>query len=513
MIRLLGFCACIVILSGCGGPDAAPPVAPVTVAPSSTPPSSPPATVPPVAPAVEPKPTASTEGVTVITPEIMEKNLFTLQNLYPGQTLEVTGQIDSISAADEGRTMIFLKYGSKFSTAPCLLDEKETWARCYPGQTVTLRGKEGRLDAFTKRILWKVTSAVEQAAPILTSIALAKEFTDNDQQASARYAEQSFYLTGEIVSIEEEVCHLKTESATEIRVSLPADALLSPNPFLKTPAYKVGKPLTILAKYSPLLHEAGLVNLDGVQITVPFPVPGVQYAAAIPSASERMANVAKGVLAAKPEYTLSAKELVSEWRADKPATREKYENKIGELTGVIENFRTSADRNQDFLLLQLGENTLALSCYLVTSAPWKDYQIGQAVTVRGRFDGTLFPDFREVIVVKSEPATAPRLALSTEELVQKVAVAGEFTLDNWRGKEFLVTGKIHSIDLEDVLAPLKLDAGAAGVIHVDNWDDDHLKVIDLARRKPGEMLRVVGNVHGWSPEEKILEIDRAWILP
>ncbi len=521
MVCRLAGCICVVLLLGCSGPtpSAPTPAAPVAQSPTAPSPSTP-VVMPegtPVATGTSPTPTGapspSKDGVTVISPQIVEQHFLTLQDQYPGQTLEVRGEIDNITSADDGRSVIFLKTGKEYSTAACLVDEKEVWSRCAPNQTVTMRGSVGKLDAFTSRVLWKLVQAEENPSPVLTTAAIAKEFTEDDSLANSRYADQQFYLQGEIASIEAEVCHLKTNSSIVIRVALPADAPLSPNPFLKSAAYRVGQPLTVFAKYSTLYHEPGLIVVDGLQITVPFPVPGVRYAAAIPTAQERLAKIAKAMQEKQPTLVATTEQFYTDWTTNKAAAQEKYNNSIIELTGPIESFFSNAERGTDSLTLKLADKYAGLTCQLATLAPWKDHQRGQTVTVRGHFDCSFLPQVEEAILIKSEPAAIPRLKLMVEELLQKAAAAGEFSREMWAGNEFVITGSILKYDPDDILAPLKLDGGPAGEIHVSFSSDDHVKVSGLEKRKPGDKLTVVGEVFNWSPDEKVLEINRVWVLP
>ncbi len=524
MTRLAMICLCSAVLMGCGGESSVPSLpSPPPVQPSPpaiVEPQSQPAAQAPVAPVTtqpaEPQATASEDGVTVITPEIIEEKFYSLHDLYPDQTLEVTGTIDRLSIAEDYFSLIELKTVKAFMPASCPTKEQEIWARCAPGQTVTLRGQVERLDRFTQRVIWKVVNVQGSVPPVLTSVALAKEFTDHDSRASADYADQWFYLTGEIISTDRYICTLKSDGVTEVQVGLPEDSLVFPNPFLKSPEFQVGKTLTLLAKYDPLLHEPGAVNLDGFQITRPFPIPATQYATAIGSATERMSKREQAMLAAQADFTITSNpEFDAEIKADQSVASQKYDGKISEVKGTIESFRTEFGRIGDKLVLGLGENQLSINCVLATATPWKDYQKQQTVTVRGRFDISHFPPLtlHDAVIVKSEPHNKPRIAITTEELIQKVAAEGEFSFDAWKGQEFIVSGKIHEVTLDDIYSELKLDAGAAGKIHVHFWNDDHIKFIELAKRQPGEMIRVQGEVRGWSPEQKIIELDDAWALP
>ncbi len=462
----------------------------------------------------EPNAAASQDRVTVITPEIIEENFYSLHDLYPDQTLEVTGTIDSMSIAEDYFSLIELKTAKPNSLAKCPTEEPEIWARCAHGQTVTLRGQVQRLDRFTQRVIWKVVNVQGSVPPVLTSVELAKEFTDHDSRASADYADQSFYLTGEIISTDRYTCILKSDGVTEVQVDLPEDSLVFPNPFLKSPDFQVGKTLTLLAKYDPLLHEPGAVNLDGFQITRPFPIPGTQYATAIGSATERMGKREQAMLAAQPDFTITSNpEFDAEIKADISAASQKYDGKIGEFTGTIESFHTNFGRIKDELDLGLGKNLRLIDCELASATPWKDYQKQQTVTVRGRFDVSHLT-LKDAVIVKSEPHNKPRISVTTEELAQKVAAEGKFSFDTWKDQEFVITGKIHKVTAENAYSSqLQLTAGESAVIYLNFIDADHAKSIELAKRKPGETFRVVGEVRDWSPEQKFIEIGDAWALP
>lgn len=521
MTRLAMICFCSAIVMGCGGESPAPPLPSPSPSPPAPPavvePPSQPASQAPVAPVTtqptEPQDAASQGGVTVITPEIIEEKYYSLHELYSDQTLEVTGTIDDMSIAEDNFSLVELKTGKPFSPARCPTEESEIWARCVQGQRITLRGQVQRVDRFTQRVIWKVVDVQGSVPPVLTSVALAKEFTDHDSRASADYADQSFYLTGEIISIDRYRCTLKSDGVTEVQVSLPEDSLVFPNPFLKSPEFQVGKTLTLLAKYDPLLHEPGAVNLDGLQITRPFPIPGTQYGTAIESATQRMSKREQAMLAAQPDFTITSnREFDAEIRADQLAASQKYDGKIGEVTGAINSFHTNFGRIKDELDLGLGKDLRLIDCELASATPWKDYQKHQTVTVRGRFDFSHLT-LKDAVIVKSEPHKMPRIAITAEELIQKVAAEGEFSFDAWKGQEFIVSGKIHEVTLDDIYSELKLDAGAAGKIHVHFWNDDHIKFIELAKRQHGEMIRVQGEVRGWSPEQKIIELDDAWAIP
>ena len=77
----------------------------------------------------------------------------------------------------------------------------------------------------------------------------------------------------------------------------------------------------------------------------------------------------------------------------------------------------------------------------------------------------------------------------------------------------MLSSPILQVDLDDVLAPLKLDGGAPGEIHVSFATDEHIQASSLTKRKPGDKLTIIGITHDWSPDEKTLEFGRAWVLP
>ncbi len=97
----------------------------------------------------------------------------------------------------------------------------------------------------------------------------------------------------------------------------------------------------------------------------------------------------RNVLATKADYSLTSKEIIAEYLADKNAANEKYlasdgDSKILEVTGVVDEITEDFDGNKVVLLKADGEQAKVSATFTPeTNAKVKGVQIGSEVSIKG----------------------------------------------------------------------------------------------------------------------------------
>lgn len=116
---------------------------------------------------------------------------------YKDKTIELSGVVKAVYNDDPG--IVGLAAGKRTLGLPCVMIEKEPWARVAPGQTVKLKGSWpafGDLPALCECV---IVEAGPNPAVVLTAEKLADEYAADVEGVKKKYAGKPVILSGEVV--------------------------------------------------------------------------------------------------------------------------------------------------------------------------------------------------------------------------------------------------------------------------------------------------------------------------
>ncbi len=158
----------------------------------------------------------------------------------------------------------------------------------------------------------------------------------------------------------------------------------------------------------------------------------------------------KDALSAKPDVTLTAKELLENKDAEKT-----YKNKIVEISSFVVDFESQFGVGD---LIAIGDNKLGvIRCTMIDREPWNRLSYGQQVRIRGKC-ATVNPLIQLIncIIIDTGPSVA--VSLTAEDLAKEYAADSEKTDDKYNpkgpnglryGKSLVVTGEVAAWGKDD----------------------------------------------------------------
>jgi hypothetical protein len=205
----------------------------------------------------------------------------------------------------------------------------------------------------------------------------------------------------------------------------------------------------------------------------------------------------------KPDFILTAKEFAEEFKKDR-ATRKKYENKIVELSGVIEKLDLSGeDDPAPTISLESGGKFSKVLCITVERMPWAKASPGQTVRVRGLCKQAIIPGLVECEIL--EVSGPPPPSLTAEQLFKECTADLKAAEKKYETKFLRITGEILNIT--------ESEFGVPKVVFKTSMAKPELSISFIAYHKPalktlqkGQQFTALGMVNG-AYEDKIYLTD------
>jgi len=163
--------------------------------------------------------------------------------------------------------------------------------------------------------------------------------------------------------------------------------------------------------------------------------------AAIPSGPAPDAT--EPILAATPDFLLTAGELAEAYEHDEEATDSRYLGALIELRGVVYSIAPNSEEQPCILVSETADPTSDfIMCITVNKQPWLDVCRGQAVTIRGVYANDIMfqCDLRDCVVVKK--GESPAITLSAEELAAEFIADQEALSDRYLNKQIIVESEV-----------------------------------------------------------------------
>ena len=119
----------------------------------------------------------------------------------------------------------------------------------------------------------------------------------------------------------------------------------------------------------------------------------------------------------KVEFTVTASDLIAEYKEDRSAWRKKYNYKPCELTGTVVGYKSSFIQGHSGFSILLEDSGDGIAVTLNEEVPWTRYLPGATITVRGKTKSSGGLEVSNGIVVSATAGT-DLPALTTEDLLQ-----------------------------------------------------------------------------------------------
>lgn len=181
-----------------------------------------------------------------------------------------------------------------------------------------------------------------------------------------------------------------------------------------------------------LPHREGQVRIDSADAAIPSGLA--------PGATEP-------ILAATPDFLLTAGELAEAYEHDEEATDSKYLGALIELRGVVYSIAPNSEEQPCILVSETADPTSDfIMCITVNKQPWLNVCRGQAVTIRGVYASYIMfqCDLTDCVVVKK--GESPAITLSAEELAARFVADREALSERHLNKQIIVESEVLRIE-------------------------------------------------------------------
>lgn len=421
-----------------------------------------------------------------------------------GKTLEVTGVVGQFSQTGN-IPMIFLRTGEA-STVPLMLDkaEAEPWAKVGVGQTVTLRGRFGGRQG-SGSLFWRIEPTL--APPIYTAQALAEMVTQTPHLACGDLTDQPVIVVGTVKLVEFSdlgAAGLIIEGSNDCDIYCTA----FPELRSKLEKYRPGSKIQVagLCRVETRLTVKQISMPLVSVITVPLPVPGVEYAQEVASLASRLKQQADAMRSSKAQLSASAADLPG--YLEKDANAEKYAGKVVELTGKIRRLSESPD-GHDVVILATSDHDVGadLACELCVRGPWDTMAPGQTVVVRGKaIKGRSNLELKEGVVLKVEEADKP-LEVTADNLAAELEKDRAAFESRYVGKWVVFSGAWQSTNSDSTI--LSSGEGCQFVCSFAGAESGRHRAQFLTLR-PGDTVRILGKVTSADSGGKRVQLEECW---
>ena len=140
-----------------------------------------------------------------------------------------------------------------------------------------------------------------------------------------------------------------------------------------------------------------------------------------------------------PAFEMTVEEYAHEWKKDMAAATSKFKNKVVELTGAVSAISSSGS-NTPLLTFDVPKGE-TIHCHLEDKQYWTKVSAGSKVTIRGYvFRSDLGPDMDPCELTAIGPN--PAIVISSEVLAAEYAKDREATVEKYKDKTLILTGRI-----------------------------------------------------------------------
>jgi hypothetical protein len=195
-----------------------------------------------------------------------------------------------------------------------------------------------------------------------------------------------------------------------------------------------------------------------------------------------------------PRFTLTAEELVQEYKTDREAVDKKYHNAVLELRGEVSGVSAGLS-GEAFVSLKAGNNLLGVSCATVDREPWASVSKGQQVTIKGVWPPSrIGVSLARCVIVDKGPS--PAAVVTAAQLAAEYAADRAATVNRYKGKDVIVT---------DIVAAREKGVSGAPTVYLQG--NDRVRVdcgfTDMANDQrltesltTGQQVKVIGELLG-----------------
>ncbi len=191
----------------------------------------------------------------------------------------------------------------------------------------------------------------------------------------------------------------------------------------------------------------------------------------------------------KPDFRLTAMELLAVYKQDRQATGAKYHGKTLELSGQVSFCGYDLGKRKAQLNLKGADFLEQVVCYLRNEKePWAKAVPGQEVVIRGRYEESIIPMLQDTVLVTTGPYQG--VVLTSEQLAGELTKAPTGARERYKNKYLAVTGVILAREVNDL-----------GDFSLYLQGNDHLSVrcsFEVVARSlvnkfiPGDRIKLVG---------------------
>jgi hypothetical protein len=142
-----------------------------------------------------------------------------------------------------------------------------------------------------------------------------------------------------------------------------------------------------------------------------------------------------------PEFSVSADAFYEAYNKSKNG-QQKYDNKVGDVSGVVYAFGR-VDASMSNVLLKVAGSPQSVECHLNDASPWNKLCPGQKARFRGKALGGYLLD---AVLVETGPS--PAIRVSARQLAKEYAADAQAADKKYRGKYLLVEGEVADKQLD-----------------------------------------------------------------
>jgi hypothetical protein len=168
----------------------------------------------------------------------------------------------------------------------------------------------------------------------------------------------------------------------------------------------------------------------------------------------RPKNAVEDLTKVPPAFSLTAKEFSDEYKKDKAAAKEKYKDKVIELTGVVDSFGKDGSGGAHVMLVA-ADVLDRVFCVTAEEEPWSVVVPGQKIKIKGKWpEFSVSPALIACVFVETGPYQPT--VLTAEQLAKEYESDPEAATKKYGEKYLVLTGEIAAKEYNS--------AGAAGIV-------------------------------------------------
>jgi hypothetical protein len=202
----------------------------------------------------------------------------------------------------------------------------------------------------------------------------------------------------------------------------------------------------------------------------------------------------------KPDFVVTPDELMKQFAKDKTAAGKKYNEKLVEINGVLDDPHLGDPASNPYVSFKTEVGTLACFLDVADGARTNNWTVGQRIKLKGIINGEIgYPSVMvhdcEILEIGPEPALLVTAADLAKAYIEDPTAAEK----RFSGKQLLVEGVVKRVILKGVDPypnPLVILEGAIGKDgkSLCVWSDSHYaRTKDFEKLQKGQKIKVKGN--------------------